>query len=368
MSLKAARDKALAWHKLLDQGIDPGVHEQQEREQAQLEAQRRDQNSFAAVVEAFITDKLAGERKGKEIEKDIRREFLPAWGPRPVTEITDLDVLTVIKAKRRTAPAQARNLLGTVKRLFSWAVDQRCYGLKASPADGLKPTRIVGEKTAGSRVLSDAELFALWRAAARTPYPYGPVYQLLILTALRLNECADGAWHEFDVANRLWTIPATRMKGRNGKARPHAVPLTDDVTTVLQTLPRFRKGEYLFSTTFGEKPVWMTDRIKKRIDARMLRTMRALARLHGDDPTKVKLPRWTNHDIRRTVRSGLSRLKVTEEAREAVLAHARPGIKGTYDWHDYFDEKREALEQWAARVRRLAEPATSNVVPLRAGA
>ena len=51
-----------------------------------------------------------------------------------------------------------------------------------------------------------------------------------------------------------------------------------------------------------------------------------------------------NHDIRRTVRSRLSRLKVTEEAREAVLAHARPGIKGVYDLHDYLDEKREALE------------------------
>jgi hypothetical protein len=96
----------------------------------------------------------------------------------------------------------------------------------------------------------------------------------------------------------------------------------------------------------------------------MLRTLRALARRQGDDPAKVQLQHWTNHDIRRTVRSGLSRLKVTEEAREAVLAHVRPGIKGTYDLHDYFDEKREALETWAARLRSIVEPQPANVVQL----
>jgi hypothetical protein len=85
----------------------------------------------------------------------------------------------------------------------------------------------------------------------------------------------------------------------------------------------------------------------------MLRTLRALARRRGEDPDKVQLPDWTNHDIRRTVRSNLSRLKVSEEAREAVMAHVRPGIKGTYDLHDYLDEKREALELWAGRLRSI---------------
>jgi len=73
-----------------------------------------------------------------------------------------------------------------------------------------------------------------------------------------------------------------------------------------------------------------------------------------------------NHDIRRTVRSRLSRLKVTEEAREAVLAHARPGIKGVYDLHDYLDEKREALDLWAARLREVTQPQPTNVVQIRA--
>jgi hypothetical protein len=91
------------------------------------------------------------ERKGREVERDIRREFIPAWDKRPITDISDLDVLTLIKAKRRTAPAQARNLLGIAKRLFAWAVDQRCYDLKTSPAADLKPTKVIGEKVTGER-------------------------------------------------------------------------------------------------------------------------------------------------------------------------------------------------------------------------
>jgi hypothetical protein len=155
------------------------------------------------------------------------------------------------------------------------------------------------------------------------------------------------------------------MKGKNGKARPHAVPLTDEIFAVFKELPRF-KGDYVFSTSSGEKPVWISTKAKEHIDCRMLRTLRALARYRGDDPHKVKLERWTNHDIRRSIRSQLSRLKIAEEVREAVLAHARPGIKGVYDLHDYLDEKREALSLWAARLKSITEPPPSNVIALRA--
>ena len=124
----------------------------------------------------------------------------------------------------------------------------------------------------------------------------------------------------------------------------------------------------MFSTTYGEKPAWLSTKIKNEINERMGLTLRALARQRGEDPAAVDLPRWTNHDIRRSVRSQLSRLRITEEAREAVLAHARPGIKGVYDHHDYFDEKREALELWAARLRRIVEPAQdANVGSLARG-
>jgi integrase len=364
ISLADARRKAQHWLDLIGKGIDP----QEQEERQRLAEQQKRKNSFAAVAEDFIAEKLVGERKGREIERDIRRQFIPVWGNLPITDLTEAHLLSLIKVKKRTAPAQARNLLGTGKRLMGWAVDQRCYGLAANPFANLKPTSIIGEKKSGSRILSDVELFALERAARRLRYPYGPAYQMLALTGLRLNEVADAHWREFDLANKLWIIPAERMKGKNSKARPHAVPLTGEMVAILDALPRFNRGKYLFSTFFGEKPVWISSKIKDRIDARMLRTLRALAQRRGEDPDAVEFPAWVNHDIRRTVRSNLSRLKVSEEAREAVMAHARPGIKGVYDHHDYLDEKREVLELWGARLRSIVAPPPSNVVELQARA
>ena len=189
-----------------------------------------------------------------------------------------------------------------------------------------------------------------------------------MLTALRLNEVADASWPEFSLEKKEWIIPADRMKGENDEARPHLVPLTPAILAVLEGLPRFRRGKYLFSTTFGEKPVWISNKVKGKVDARMLRTLRALARQRGEDADAVELEPWTNHDIRRSVRSNLSRLKISEEAREAVLAHARPGIKGVYDVHDYRDEKREALDLWAAHLDGIVAPPPANVVNLAARA
>src|SRR5262249_38232251 len=245
----------------------------------------------------------------------------------------------------------------------------RVYGLAASPCALLKPSSLIGEKAHGKRTLTDDELFALWRAAKRMPYPHGPVYQLLTLTALRLNEVARASWPEFGkLGDKVWVIPSERMKGKNSTAQAHAVPLTDDMLAILKALPRFKGGQYLFSTTFGKTPAWIGDKVKKRVDARMLRTLKAMARKRGDDSVDVELKPWTNHDIRRTVRSQLSRLKIAEEAREAVMAHVRPGIKGVYDLPDSVDEKLEALTQWAARLRTIVEPAPANVVALKARA
>ncbi len=186
--------------------------------------------------------------EGKSVEREIRNVFLPAWSSKPVDEISDLDVLAIINTKKRTAPAQARNLLATAKRLFNWAIDQRVYGLNFSPCDRLKPTAIIGEKIHRQHQLNDDELSAFLRVVRRLPYPYGPVYQLLVLTGLRLREVADAQWSE--IHNDVWTIPAGRMKGKNSKAQSHVVPLTPDMLAIIESLPRFTQGPYIFSTTF----------------------------------------------------------------------------------------------------------------------
>jgi hypothetical protein len=72
LSLLEAREKAREWLKLIGKGIDPQAHEEQQRRAKERERQ----NTFAAVAEDFIRDKLPGERKGREVERDIRREFI----------------------------------------------------------------------------------------------------------------------------------------------------------------------------------------------------------------------------------------------------------------------------------------------------
>ena len=62
LSLLEAPDKAREWLKLIEKGIDPQVHEEQQRRAKERERQ----NTFAAVAEDFIRDKLPGERKGRE--------------------------------------------------------------------------------------------------------------------------------------------------------------------------------------------------------------------------------------------------------------------------------------------------------------
>ena len=75
----------------------------------------------------------------------------------------------------------------------------------------------------------------------------------------------------------------------------------------------------------------MTGPIKRDLDRRMLRTLKAMARRRGEDHHAVELPNWVNHDLRRVVRSGLSPLRIPHNVAEAVLAHRPPGIVGTYD-------------------------------------
>jgi integrase len=343
MSLTDAREKAREWLKLIARGIDPETAE----EAARQAALRKQENTFGVVAEEFFKRHLCKTRQARRAEVDIRREFISRWAVRPITEITRRDVLAVIDAcVDRGNPYQAHNLLGYARRIFNWAIARGTYGLESSPCDRMRPKEIIGAKKARTRVLNDDELRALWRASEGLGYPYGPLFQMLALTGQRKSEVAEGRWSEFNLTKKLWEIPAARMKADAG----HVVPLSDDVLTILASLPRFTKGDYLFSASYGVRPVvGGFDKAKKELDARM----------RGDLP---QLPPFVIHDIRRTMRTGLSTLPVPDLIRELVIAHARPGLHRVYDLHAYEDEKRHALDLWAKRLRDIVTPPPANVV------
>jgi integrase len=358
LTLERAREKARAWLELVRQGKDP---------RRELERQRRSEeqkwvNIFEKVAQDFIEQKLPGERKAKEVERDIKREFIPAWGRLPITEIEPIDVRNVIKAvKDRGAPYQAHNLLTTARRLFSWAIAQRVYDLEGSPCALLKPKDIIGKKLFRTRILDHDELRAFWRATARLGYPYGPLLRMLALTGQRKSEVAEASWPEFDLGRKLWTIPAARMKAE----APHVVPLSDDVIAILRSLPRFKRGDYLFSTTFGAKPVNGFSKAKERVDARVLRSWRALGCVKGEDRRRGTVEPWVIHDIRRTMRTELSALPITDLVRELVIAHTKPGLHKVYDQYAYLKEKGQALDLWAAHLKGIVEPSRPSLAAAR---
>ena len=123
----------------------------------------------------------------------------------------------------RGARYQAHNAFALLRLLYRWAIGTGEYGIKASPVERLQPGKLIGKLELRDRVLKDDELRRVWDAAGEMGYPYGPLFRLLILTGLREREVANASWPEFDLQNRLWTIPASRMKGD----RAHEIPLAD---------------------------------------------------------------------------------------------------------------------------------------------
>jgi integrase len=246
--------------------------------------------------------------------------------------------------------------------LFSWAIDQGAYALETSPCDRLKPKAIIGERRPRSRTLANDELIAFWRATARQPYPYGPLGRMLLLTGQRHREVASARWAEINLADRLWSIGEERFKSDAA----HMVPLSDSVIALLATLPRFRSGDHVFTTTHGKLPTKIFHKVKGQLDVRMLRMLKAMARKRGEDPTRVVLKPWVIHDLRRVLRTNLSALRVPDHIAEMVIGHGRHGLQRVYDQHRYIDEMRDALQQWSMRLRSIVEPPPANVVALRA--
>lgn len=341
LSLDEARTKARRWLQLIEKGKDPDSEEARER----AAAQARQVNSFERVAREFLERHAKGLAKEKEARTIVEREFVKRWGARPITDITATEVAAAIRAiVKRGAPYQAHNALGYIRRLFTWAIGTHEFGVDVSPVERLKPADLIGARQARERTLTDAELRAVWDAAGVMGYPYGPLFRLLILTGQREREVADARWSEFDLEQRLWTIPAARMKGD----RAHQVPLAPGAVALLESLSRFAAGDYVFSTTNGTKPVNGFSKAKARID-----------KLSG-------VAEWKIHDLRRTARTHFSALPVQDLVRELVIAHAKPGLHKVYDQHAYQTEKRECLALWERRLFSIVEPKPATVTDLSA--
>jgi integrase len=195
------------------------------------------------------------------------------------------------------------------------------------------------------RALTNQELRAVWRAAARLGYPFGPFFQLMILTGQRRNEWADAKHSEVCGRRKVLEVPKVRYKGR----RDHVVPLAPLAWAIYEAMPRWNGPDpYLFSTQAGELPISGFSKAKLYLDGLATEELRALT----GDPTAV-LANYRIHDFRVTCESRLADLGFNQDVRDAVLGHAKVGLQRTYNKHDYADEKRGALEAYARHVMEV---------------
>ena len=121
---------------------------------------------------------------------------------------------------------------------------------------------------------------------------------------------------------------------------------------LINSLPRF-SGDYVFTTTDGERPVSGFSKAKARLDA-IVGDLRAKEAAGKESDEKIAPP-WRFHDLRRTMRTHLSALPVQDLVRELVIAHRKPGLHRVYDQHAYREEKQEAMKLWDARLRAILD-------------
>jgi len=144
-------------------------------------------------------------------------------------------------------------------------------------------------------------------------------------------------------------------KERAKNDRAHDVPLPPAALEMLKLLPR-GQSDFVF-TSNDRSPISGYSKAKRTLDA-------GVAADGG-----AALTHWTFHDIRRTVATNLAKIGVPVHVVEKLLNHASGSIKGVaavYNRHQYFDERRQALEAWTARLGQIVSGRVSENAPSRA--
>jgi integrase len=332
IELKKARDLARKHLEAVSKGQNPAAEKRAARATKTITLPE----TVGALCDEYIKRYLKPNvRRWKAAEGEIDNHIRPRLGKLPLKDLARAHVRGMVREIEATYPVAANRALARLNAVLNWAVAEDL--IEANPAAGVKrPTR----ETPADRILDDDELKAVWGSVDSLAYPAQQFMRLLILTGQRRDDVRLMHWDEINLAEKTWIIPASRYKSR----RPHLVPLTDETVAVLKAMPFKDRGGYVLTTTAGKKPYANVQKPKAAVDK------------------KSGVTGWTLHDLRRTCRTGLSRLGIRSDIAERVIGHAVGGKLGqTYDLYEFAEEKRRALEAWERHVLGLN---AGNVVAL----
>ena len=308
--------------------------------------------TFSALVADYLADQRAARVKTvDEIERALRVDALPVLGNRQPAAITDVQIEAVVDAVAdRGKTAMARHLLAYLRGCFNHALRgspalREKYGLRFNPADTVGRGRRgkagkYGRPAVDDRHLVDAEIIAFWRAlqASRAEEQTKIVLKLLLLTGQRPSEVR--------CTRNIRTL-ACRTGAPIGSCRATEPRMA--IHTGFRSYLRPSSCSLVLPSWAMEHPSHFP--------------RAALGTAHWADTQSIKLlsgylqierlriEPFSPKDLRSTVKTGMARLGITKEVRDAVQNHKPQGVGDrAYNFHAYAKEKRLALQQWTNHV------------------
>jgi integrase len=263
----------------------------------------------------------------------FERHVFPNIGAKPVTAIESSAVLAVLEPIWLTKPDTAKRVLQRIGTVLDYA---HIKGLVPEEVSLRSVTRGLPRQTrkvTHRAAMPYGETPAFMKALIALPATLGrDALKLTILTAVRSGEARGATWGEFDLAQAVWSIPASRMKMKEA----HVVPLVPAAVTLLQAL-RTRhlelhgelKPDGLLFSLKGDKPI---------SDMTMLKVLR-----------DMKVTNATVHGFRSTFADWAAEsTNVAKEVVEKALAHQiSNAVEAAYRRTDFFGKRRYLMNAWA---------------------
>ncbi|MDA9500528.1 hypothetical protein XI05_24225 [Bradyrhizobium sp. CCBAU 11357] len=337
MGLAAAREKARKLQVALQE--DPDVFAKQK----QAEEDKVDR-TFSAVVKEFEKRYVEknGIRTGRVMMQQIEKHLMPTLKDRDINSIRRKELTKLLdKIEDKHGPSMADAVLAAFRSLAKFHA-LRDDGFNSPIIPGMKRYK-TKQRT---RVLNDAELRAFWNATEGMGI-FGALARTCLLTGARRAKVHH--MKHADIENGVWTL------GHEDREKPNAglIKLPPLALSIIENTPRIERNPYVFPGTRLRGPFSAWD----ASTTELLRLMR------------LELPdmeHFTVHDLRRTFRTRLSRLKIDPHIAERCIGHVVGNtVTRTYDLWEFFDEKTAAFAAFAAHVQQIVSPPpASNVVRL----
>lgn len=369
ITLREAREIASEWRKLVERGVDPIEHRQNlEKEAADRAERERARLTVSDACRKFIVYRIAGLASQRAVEAYFYRDIIPQIGNIKLEDLTKGDCRQVVERKAANHPNMASKILGTLKQFLAWCEDQG--SIKVNPAAGLKPKNI---NVAGTphplkivireRVLSDEEIFVFWNGLEESRLDVNTqlALKMILVTGARPGEVLG--LRSSEIIGNWWTIPPER-RGKTKDA--HAVYMSDLAMSLVNRARNEIKAVISGLADMERFPVFGRG-IKARPVGSLSQAVRREHQQVGESavnpsitgPSRFVVPAssmadaWRPHDLRRTCRTRLSAIGISNEVAEAVIGHKKTRIVQIYNQYNYDKEKKEAMCRWADEIKKI---------------